>query len=507
MKYKNLALYGIIGVMAFSMSILLTGCDNLFTTGGGGDGDNDIAPIVDVIAPTVINTVPANEVTDVYIDRKITATFSEAMWPATIDGTAFTVVKTDGLVPVDGTVDYDETNHIAIFTPTDVLETDTEYTATMDNEVTDLAWNPMATDKVWTFTTGADIDDVAPTVISTVPANLDINVAVNGNISATFSEVMDSTTITTATFTVRRTGGEFPIPGAVTYVSKTAVFNPTYNLRLDTQYTATITTVVEDMAGNALATNKVWTFTTEEVAGTSIANPQAPVMGETGRFVILASQSVTTTDVTAISGGDMGILDQARTYYTGFTPGVNPGEFDELTGGLSYAHSDTDPALIPAGYASTIAFLNQVRTDLGNAYTFLAADPNPAAPTQVCPIELGALTLTPGVYKTDANVTIQTGDLTLDAQGDATSVWIFSIGGKLTTGDPGGDIVLTGGALPGNVYWRVAGVTAIGAGTTFQGNVFGWEQVNVVDGAKVENGRLFSVIEQVTLIGNTVTKP
>ena len=161
--------------------------------------------------------------------------------------------------------------------------------------------------------------------------------------------------------------------------------------------------------------------------------------------------------------------------------------------------------MIPVPYSSTIAFLDQVRTDLGIAYTFLAADPNPAAPTQVCPIELGGLTLTRGVYKTAAGVTIQTGDLTLDAQGDPDSVWIFSIGSTLTTGAPGGDIVLINGAQAKNVYWRVAGVTQIGTDTIFKGNVFGWQQVNALTGANVQ-GRMFSVTEQVTLNANPVTK-
>jgi hypothetical protein len=172
---------------------------------------------------------------------------------------------------------------------------------------------------------------------------------------------------------------------------------------------------------------------------------------------------------------------------------------------LSYAHDDTDPALIPAGYASTIAFINQVRTDLGNAYTFLAADPNPGAPTQVCPTELGGLTLTRGVYKTGSDVLITTGTLYLDAQGDPNSVWIFSIDGTLTTGAPGGNIVLEGGALAKNVYWRTGGTTVIGAGTAFYGNVFAWSQVNMLTGASI-TGRLFAVTDQVTLQANTVTK-
>ena len=198
-------------------------------------------------------------------------------------------------------------------------------------------------------------------------------------------------------------------------------------------------------------------------------------------------------------------MDLARSNYAGFTAGTNPGQFTELTNGLSYAHDDTSPALIPAPYASTIAFINQVRTDLGIADSFLAADPNPGAPTQVSPTELGNLTLTRGVYKTASNVTIQTGPLHLDAQGDPNSVWIFNIGGTLTTGAPGGSIILDNGAQAKNVYWRTAGITTIGAGTAFVGNAFAFTQVNVLTGATV-TGRLFGETDQVTLQSNAVTK-
>ena len=234
-------------------------------------------------------------------------------------------------------------------------------------------------------------------------------------------------------------------------------------------------------------------------------NPTAPALGETARFVIIASQAVTTTTGSVVTNGDIGIMDLARSNYAGFTAGTNPGQFTELTNGLSYAHDDTSPALIPAPYASTIAFINQVRTDLGIADSFLAADPNPGAPTQVSPTELGNLTLTRGVYKTASNVTIQTGALHLDAQGDPNSVWIFNIGGTLTTGAPGGSIILDNGAQAKNVYWRTAGITTIGAGTAFVGNAFAFTQVNVLTGAAV-TGRLFGETGQVTLQSNAVTK-
>jgi len=95
--------------------------------------------------------------------------------------------------------------------------------------------------------------------------------------------------------------------------------------------------------------------------------------------------------------------------------------------------------------------------------------------------------------------------LTLDALGDPNAVWIFSIDGTLTIGAPICAIILENGAQAKNIYWRVAGKTVIGAGTTFYGNVFAYQQVNGLAGAHI-TGRLFSVNEQVTLISDTVTK-
>jgi trimeric autotransporter adhesin len=234
-------------------------------------------------------------------------------------------------------------------------------------------------------------------------------------------------------------------------------------------------------------------------------NPRSPVLGETGRFVVLASQAVTTTGTTLVSDGDMGIKDVARSSFAGFTAGASAGLYDQLVNGLSYAHDDTDPALIPAPYASTIAFLNQVRTDMSAADTFLGADPNPDAPTQVCATELGSSTLYRGVYKTASSVTIQTGDLTLDAQGDPDSVWIFVIAGTLTTAAPGGNIILANGAKAKNIYWRTAGNAIIAGEKSFVGNVFAAPTVTVGNAAVI-SGRLFAMTNAVTLIGDSITK-
>lgn len=264
-----------------------------------------------------------------------------------------------------------------------------------------------------------------------------------------------------------------------------------------TQGTATITATLGMVQDSAILT----------VNAALANNPQAPAMGELQRFVMIASQAITTTAGSSIADGDMAILDLARTAYAGFTAGPVAGQFTQLTDGISYAPDDvTPPYVVPAPYASMLAFINQVRTDLGVAATFLAADPNPAAATQVLPAELGGLVITRGVYRNAGNVIIQQGNLTLDAQGDPDSVFIFVISGTFTTGAPGGNVVLTGGAKASNVFWRTGGVTVFGSNTSFAGNVLAWQQINLGTGTAL-TGRLFSVTEQVTLDANAVNKP
>ena len=117
------------------------------------------------------------------------------------------------------------------------------------------------------FTTNPP-DTIAPTVTRVTPAPGAANIAANALIAATFSEAMDPATITTATMELRDSTGAL-VPGAVTYDAPTrvATLTPAAALGATTTYTATVKggaadPRAKDAAGNALAANAVWTFTT-----------------------------------------------------------------------------------------------------------------------------------------------------------------------------------------------------------------------------------------------------
>jgi hypothetical protein len=261
-------------------------------------------PPTDTTPPTVSSTSPVAGATAVPASADVTATFSEEV--KLVSGTTFTLKA--GTASVAGTVTLSGTT--ATFNPTASLANATTYTATITTGVTDMANNALAPAYVWTFTTGAAADATPPTVSSTNPVTGATAVPVNADVTATFSEAVKSVSATT--FTLK--AGTVSVAGTVTLSGTTATFNPSAPLASATTYTATITTGVTDLANNALAASKVWTFTTgagadttpPTVSSTNPAGNQAGVPANTAVTATfseaMAGASLTTATFTLVDG-------------------------------------------------------------------------------------------------------------------------------------------------------------------------------------------------------------
>lgn len=115
-------------------------------------------------------------------------------------------------------------------------------------------------------------DTVPPIVQGVVPAAAAGAAPVNVTVGAYFSESMNPATITAATVTLLAQGTATPIPATVSYdaAARAAMLDPTVNLASSTTYTVRVAGGAggaTDVAGNALAADFVWTFTTA-AAGT-----------------------------------------------------------------------------------------------------------------------------------------------------------------------------------------------------------------------------------------------
>lgn len=439
--------------------------------------------VADNIAPTVVDTINANGAIGVPLNTKVGATFSKEMDPTTINTTTFTL--THGVIPVQvaGTVSYSGLD--AVFTPSGNLLANTLYTATITTGAKDtpVPGTSLASDYVWSWTTGATLDVTAPKIITENPANLATGVTVNSVVRATFDKSMDTLTITKQTFTLK--AGAASVTGQVTYdsLSKVATFKPNVNLLPNTKYTATVTSGVKDLTGHALVSGLVpnpWTFTTSAVIIPPA--PGAVPLASAGAFGIMATSAITNTGAGTMIFGDVSL-----------EPGTSCGLLPaQVSGGVTHIHIN-----------DTVS--HQARADLLAAYNY--AKNLPPGTTVTGGADLGGLkpggVLPPGTYTSGSTMLVST-PLTLN--GTATDVWIFQIGSSLTTT---ANVILGPGVLAKNVFWVPTLDATVGVGRIFEGTIVSGRDVTAKTNAAI-HGRILAgatLAGTIALDTNVVTVP
>ena len=467
-----------------ALTLLVTGCGG--SSSGGQASPDPVDPTAD--APKVTSTGPIDSAAGVATNSKVVATFSLPMDSVSIDTTSFTV-GANGEAAVTGTVSLDAASNTAVFTATGGFSADAEYTATITTTAISMEGGALADDYSWTFATGTSADNTAPTIASTNPADTAIDVPINRNISVTFNEMMDPTTISTTTFVV--TGPDSnEVPGAVSYLGTTATFEPTDLLEANAAHSVTITTGASDLSGNALAADSSFTFTT---SSSTAAGPARVNLGTAGDYVILAKAGISTTGTTSVVG-HIALSPAAETFITGFS------QTRDVSDEFSTAAIVTGRIYAANMAAPTPSKLTTAIGDMEIAYTDAAGRTTPDH-TELGAGDVSGLTLEPGLYKWGTGLLMAT-DVTLS--GSANDIWIFQIAEDLTV-ENGVAVTLAGGALPKNIFWQVAGQVSLGTTADFKGVVLSKTQIVVKNGAAF-NGRAFAQTA-VTLDANAVTQP
>jgi hypothetical protein len=371
----------------------------------------------------------------VLTNQQITATFSEPMDSASILAAGTFAVTLPDTTPVAGTVTYDATNNIAIFAPTGgVFATNTTFTATITTAAQSMGSLPLASSYAWSFTTGSSADSTSPSVTSTNPADTASGVATNQKIAATFNEGMDSTTLSSSTFTV--TDPELlPVVGTVSYDTSgtTATFTPTSALAPGTVYTASITTGVRDLGGNALAPAVSWSFTTGSGVDSVPPTVSATVPANAAGSVSLTSG----INATFSKAMDPATINAATFQLAGPGPTAVTGKVTYNAATDTATFTPVDPLGAGASYTATITA--KARDLEGNA---LAADSQwtfgTGTASGLLPIDLGAATnfavfAQASVTNTAGPGTIVTGDLGVSPGGTVTGFLAANVNGTIQT--------------------------------------------------------------------------
>lgn len=307
----------------------------------------------DTTPPQVESVNPAAGTTGFPRGNNIEIVFNESMSPAAISVSTIQI-RNDVGTPVSGSVSYNSGSHTAVFDPTGDLVFGTWYTVTVGTGAADLAGNHLVSEFTSTFRVEADT--YPPHVASTLPVADATNVALSTALKAVFDEDVNPATVTDATFLVNNGA----VAGTVSYdaPTKTATFTPSAPFGSETAYTATITTGVRDLAGNALAAGHEWSFTTTDGAAPGVSSV-TPVDGATGQSIVGA--------ITATFNDDM---DPST--ITSSTFQVRDGLGNPVTGALTYNGGTKTATFTPANnmdYATvhTVTLTTGLQDTSGNA--------------------------------------------------------------------------------------------------------------------------------------------
>ena len=221
-------------------------------------------------------------------------------------------------------------------------------------------------------------------------------------------------------------------------------------------------------------------------------------LGTAGSYTILTKSGISTVPDSAITG-DIAVSPIAAAAMTGFSLILDSeGTFStstQVTAGKAYA---------PDYAGNTSTLLTTAISDMEAAYTDAAGRVNTDAEKKNLGAgEIGGRTLTPGLYTFDSNVDINS-ELTID--GSDTDIFIIQMTGDLMLA-ANKSVTLTGGVLPENIFWQVAGKVIVGAGATMEGIILAKTAVTFITGSTL-NGRVLAQtacdLQQATITGPSI---
>src|ERR1044071_6195763 len=188
----------------------------------------------------------------------------------------------------------------------------------------------------------------------------------------------------------------------------------------------------------------------------STAGQAGIVLGAAASYAVLAGSTATSINATTLNG-DLGVSPGSAV--TGFPPGTVNGN----------THAGDSAA--------------------GLAEAALTVDYNDAKGRTLAPItvagNLGGQTLAPGLYKSTGSLEISSGDLVLDAQGNANGAFIFQ-SASTRRATSGRQVTLSGGAKASNVFWQVGTSVTLGTTSSFKGTVMADQSITLNNGATLD---------------------
>lgn len=222
--------------MKFSSVLVSLAIGSIFVMFACKKDDN--APSPATSPPTVSSSNINNQATGVPLNKDIAVTFSEPMNASTITTSTFSVKKGSTVVP--GTVSYSGTT--ATFNPTVVLDPNSTYTATVTTGVKDASGTALASNVVWSFTTGSMSTPLAVVNLRTAGNYVLLaKTAINNNPTSAITGAIGLSPAATSYIT------GFSLTNATGYATSSQVTGHIFAADMVSPTSSNLTTAINDM--------------------------------------------------------------------------------------------------------------------------------------------------------------------------------------------------------------------------------------------------------------------
>jgi hypothetical protein len=226
----------------------------------------------DLTRPTILAISPPSGDGGVPVNAMVRVDFSEPVDPATVTAATFMLRNNKTFQFVSAARSVGATGLEAQLTPDAPLFVGVSHTVFVSNNIRDLAGNQLVGSNVG-FTTGFELDSSPPQVLAVSPADGEVGVPTNTQVTVRFDEALDPTSVDAQSFALRF-GDDVPVQGTLTLLDggELVRFAAAGPLAASLTHELTVSGL-RDRAGNVLVGTFAVSFTTG--AGPDNTRPSA----------------------------------------------------------------------------------------------------------------------------------------------------------------------------------------------------------------------------------------
>lgn len=208
-----------------------------------------------------------------------------------------------------------------------------------------------------------------------------------------------------------------------------------------------------------------------------LVSPLRPDLGTASTYAIFTGGGAINNTGLSVLTGDVG-QDGAHAF-NGFPPGTYTGTLNRNNGASAIAKADlivaqTTTAAVPCGFVLGVGIVDGQSFD-------------------------------PAVY-CSGGATTTTGNITFDAHGDASAIFIVKIGGALSA-NSGTNILLANGAQAGNIYWFVDGAVDVANNSSFKGTIVANGAITFQGTSSLDGRALVAPAGAINISANNMSVP